>query len=845
MRNLITQFKTILVLLLLAGCGKANTTNATSHYFINSLTGNDGNSGTSVNSSWKSLKKLEEINFQPDDTIYFECGSSWTGSFEISTSGTEDKPIVFTSYGTGVKPSISNTSATTLDGNAIRVSANYIVIDGFYIHDCAGTDPSRLAAIGNLDGKNHHITVKNCETKGCKVGVRMYAHDVLITNNYFHDPGGAINTGWGPMGIVGVSYNVEISYNRIENFLGANRYGFDGGAIEVDDNGPKYNWRIHHNYTEGNEGFLETIDAGECPTCTYSDFFIYYNFSDDFQWWVDGPIGTNPVLENNTVIRTRPKNSDYNLCLSLHTDVPNASIKNNIFVIANGITAFNRNAPSTYNIFYSADGSVQNPKGFALGQNEIVTDPQLVDIAKQNYHLKSTSPAIDEGIDCGYNLDLDGAVVPQGSSPDMGAYELKKLTTVTNIKAGHYYVNSQTGNDSNSGTSVNSPWKSLKNLEEANFQAGDSILFAKDSEFQGGFTLKNSGEPGKPIVLSNYGQGSNPTFTNPDYTNLHGNVIQVKGSYVIIDGLSFKNCANSPSIVDKEILLVGAVYAITGADYLTVKNCEFTDCPIGIYINSQHSLISNNNIHDCNRFLSEPDWGPIAIVIGNAFNEVSYNTCENYVKVSGNYGADGGFLKLEDRYFGNKVHDVKIHHNKSFKNMGFLEVESKVNGHDLDVYYNLSNDYQEFIFYWGGDNSQVENNTVIRTEPSLNGAVNIVFTMKNGNLILRNNIFIVASGIQVLVTAPYKVGNYENVIHENNLYYCADSSTLDPCGKPLGKGEIIANPLFVNPESGDYRLSPQSPAINAGTDLGYTIDLNNQAVPQNELPDMGAYESIK
>ncbi|HZK93072.1 MAG TPA: hypothetical protein VFC67_02610 [Prolixibacteraceae bacterium] len=409
----------------------------------------------------------------------------------------------------------------------------------------------------------------------------------------------------------------------------------------------------------------------------------------------------------------------------------------------------------------------------------------------------------------------------------------------------HYFINSLTGNDGNSGTSVNSPWKSLKNLEEANFQAGDSILFAKDSEFQGGFTLKNSGEPGKPIVLSNYGQGSNPTFTNPDYTNLHGNVIQVKGSYVIIDRLSFKNCANSPSIVDKEILLVGAVYANTGADYLTIKNCEFTDCPIGIYINSQHCLITNNNIHDCNRFLSEPDWGPIGIVIGNAFNEISYNFCSNYVKVGGNFGADGGFIELEDRYFGNQVHDVQVHHNKSIANQGFLEIESKVKGDNLDVYYNLSDDFQQFIFYWGGNNSKVENNTVIRTRPSNHGAVNTVFTMRNVNFTLRNNIFVVSNGIQVLVTAPYNVGNYGNVVHENNIYYCTDGSTADPCGKLLGKGEKIANPLFINLSTGDYHLSTESPAINAGINLGYKLDLDNKPVSQNNLPDIGTYESLK
>jgi len=412
---------------------------------------------------------------------------------------------------------------------------------------------------------------------------------------------------------------------------------------------------------------------------------------------------------------------------------------------------------------------------------------------------------------------------------------------VLKTSANTYYVN-QEGNDNNNGTSVNSPWKSLNKLEEINFQPGDSILFAKNSEFQGGIAFNHSGVADKPIVLSSYGQGSNPSFTNPDYNNLNGNVIQVKGTYVVIDGLSFKNCANSASTIDKEILLVGAVYSVTGADYLTVKKCEFIDCPIGIYINSQYCLITNNILRDCNRFLSEPDWGPLGIVIGNAYNEISYNTCSNYVKVGGNYGADGGFLEFDDRYFGNKVHDVKVHHNKSFGNMGFLEVETQVEGDNLDVFYNLSVDYQEFIFYWGGNNSKVENNTIIRTMPSNNGAVNTVFTMRNGNFALRNNIFVVANGIQVLVTAPYGVGNYDNVVHENNLYYCTDGSTADPCGKPLRQGEMIADPRFANLSSGDYHLGSESPSINAGMTLGYNLDLDDNPVPAGNVPDIGAYE---
>jgi len=404
-----------------------------------------------------------------------------------------------------------------------------------------------------------------------------------------------------------------------------------------------------------------------------------------------------------------------------------------------------------------------------------------------------------------------------------------------------YYV-SQYGSDSNSGTSSNSPWKSLSKLEEKNFQPGDSILFDKNSEFSGGIRLKSSGVTGSPIVLSSYGQGSMPSFTNIDYSHLNGNVFQISGSNVTIDGLAFKHCANSGSIVNEEILLVGAVYAVTGADYLVVKNCEFIDCPIGIHINSQYCLLTNNNLHDCNRYLAEPDWGPIAIFIANANNEISYNTCSNYIKVGGNYGADGGFLELDARFFGNNVHDIKVHHNKSFDNMGFMEVEKSANGDNLDVYYNLSDDYQEFIFYWGGKNSKIENNTIIRTKPSKNGAVNTVFTMTNGSFTLRNNIFVVANGIQVLVTAPYGVGNYDTVIHENNLYYCTDGSVKNPCGKVLGQGEIIADPLFININTGDYQLSSESPAINAGRKLGYTLDLDNNPVPAGTSPDIGAYE---
>jgi hypothetical protein len=398
------------------------TSSLNAAYYVSSLSDSGEGMGT-VEQPWSSLNSINNYPFSPGDTIYFERGSSWTGSFEITASGTADQPIVYLPYGTGDKPSISNPDSSTLDGNAIRVSADFIVIDGFYIHDCANNEPRRVGAICSFNSQNHHITVKNCEVYNCYVGVRMYAHEVLITKNYLHDAPGAINKWWGPMGIVCCSYNVEISYNRIENYIAPNQWGYDGGALEVDDEGPKYNYKIHHNITKGNEGFFESIDDGECPECTYSDFAFYYNFSDDYQWWIDGPIGTNPIIENNTVLRVLPANTRWNLCLSMHEEIPNASIKNNIFVLANGVTAFDQENPSSHNLYFSVDNSVSNPKGYPLGLGEMIANPNFVNYADRDVRLQPTSPAIDSGVDLKYKSDLDGKIVPQSETPDMGAYE--------------------------------------------------------------------------------------------------------------------------------------------------------------------------------------------------------------------------------------------------------------------------------------------------------------------------------------------------------------------------------------------------------------------------------------
>jgi len=77
------------------------------------------------------------------------------------------------------------------------------------------------------------------------------------------------------------------------------------------------------------------------------------------------------------------------------------------------------------------------------------------------------------------------------------------------VNATVYYV-SATGNDSNSGTSPNQPWKSLTKVNSFSPKPGDQILFNRGEEWIGTITVKASGSSGNPVIYGAYGTGSNP-----------------------------------------------------------------------------------------------------------------------------------------------------------------------------------------------------------------------------------------------------------------------------------------------------------------------------------------------
>ena len=76
-------------------------------YYVDSGDGNDVHNGTSAQSAWKSLAKLDGIELKPGDKILLKAGGRFAGRLHLKGSGAEGKPIVIDRYGDGPDPVVA------------------------------------------------------------------------------------------------------------------------------------------------------------------------------------------------------------------------------------------------------------------------------------------------------------------------------------------------------------------------------------------------------------------------------------------------------------------------------------------------------------------------------------------------------------------------------------------------------------------------------------------------------------------------------------------------------------------------------------------------------------------
>ena len=415
-----------------------NNSDEGNHYFIDSENGNDRNNGHSPEKAWKSHTMIATKTFQPGEVIAFKKGSQFSGPIVFSESGTESDPILITSYGEGEKPRFTNPDDSNMNGNCIRLKGSWIIVENLHFHDTPGTKNSnrlksifKMGALLNAEGANHNI-IRNNDFTDVTKGIQSTGEYTLITGNYIEGVRHSLwwNGGfgsWGPMGIhLGIG-NQEVSYNIIKNFLSTESgYGSDGGAIELDDGRfHKDNVYIHHNYTEGNAGFLESSWTHDNNPFVQEvhNLRVAFNVSYDGQNWIFMWAPCHDCyFDNNTVIRNNDFRSPlYNDVLADFEDI---NFRNNLFVSRFDVFQGNTSQIIANNWYLNFD----RPSEVLFDSTQAGNgDPRLVNLMGRDFNLTSESPLRGKAMNLSefYQVDFNGTTLPKSGAWDVGALQYK------------------------------------------------------------------------------------------------------------------------------------------------------------------------------------------------------------------------------------------------------------------------------------------------------------------------------------------------------------------------------------------------------------------------------------
>jgi len=88
-------------------------------YYVDCAASNDKGAGTSPETAWQTIDRVNRSNFQPGDSILFKRGCTWWEQLTVPSSGAAGRPITFGAYGTGNDP-VFNESTLIVPGPSWR-----------------------------------------------------------------------------------------------------------------------------------------------------------------------------------------------------------------------------------------------------------------------------------------------------------------------------------------------------------------------------------------------------------------------------------------------------------------------------------------------------------------------------------------------------------------------------------------------------------------------------------------------------------------------------------------------------------------------------------------------------
>lgn len=424
------------------------------------------------------------------------------------------------------------------------------------------------------------------------------------------------------------------------------------------------------------------------------------------------------------------------------------------------------------------------------------------------------------------------------------------LNAVTSYSL-NYYVNASTGNNSNSGLSVE---KALKTLQKAadKTAAGDTVFvmngtFVKDFSYSSDVVIENSsGSADKWIVWMNY-PGHKPVISFDSWR-----AFNIQGSYIEVNGLTVKgnnsnltleqalnqpkSCANPSGSYDGRFN--GNGISADGRNgkrfhHLKIKNCTVYDCGgAGIsFIQSDYITIENNIVYNCSWYTL---WASSGISLWQNWNSDNGTGIKNFIR--------------NNVCYGNRQYVPAIAFNCGFTDGNGIIIddsENTQNGSTLGSYNGRTLIENNIVYKNGGSgihtykskHVDIINNTAYLNNQSAELNDGQIFPNSSDDIRIFNNILIAPANKRI--NSNYNNG--KNIVYSNNLHFGGNATAIT--GANLVKGD----PMFADASNNDFRLQRGSPAIDKGIDSlpgsnAPLSDFDLNPRPYGKSHDIGAFE---
>lgn len=407
---------------------------ATTYYV--SGKGNDRNSGRTTSSAFRTIQRAADLT-NPGDKVLIMNGvyknAYPTGSVvDIKRSGRSNAWITYKAY-PGHRPKLKHNG---WNGIQIYNGASYVEVNGLEVEGNNGNISYGYAQSQKYNTSNP-LTNGNCiSIDGSK---NRRPHHIRILNNKVHDCGG--------VGIVAIESDyLTIDNNEVFNNAWYAVYGCSGISVLNSwnyDNSQKYKIFVTRNKVYNNRMLIPWINTGKIQD---GNGIIIDRGTNKQKGSKLSPYRGRTLIANN--ISYKNGGGGIHTFQSDNIDIVNNTsyMNSQSPEISYGQISINdsKNIKVLNNILYSERGKPINAKYGGTnvkfdyninansslirvsGPNDMIANPQFVNASGGDFRLKSTSPAINTGMNFNsVTTDFVGDSRVKGSRTDRGAYEIR------------------------------------------------------------------------------------------------------------------------------------------------------------------------------------------------------------------------------------------------------------------------------------------------------------------------------------------------------------------------------------------------------------------------------------